>query len=476
MTESTVNEPSINEPSINEPSTNKLGTTMNSGVLGHLPFGVWHVKFLLIMAVAWAFDAMDTGIIAFVLPKLMKVWSLSPGQIGIIGSMGLVGMAIGAVLAGTLADKFGRKRVMIGMMVVYGLASLGCAESTSFEMLLLFRIIVGFGLGGQLPVAVTLISEYAPISHRGRMIVWVESSWAVGWLVAAIMAYFVIPDYGWEPAFYVGALPVLWAIVVAFTIPESAQYLEKQGNYDAARNIVGHIVHDAGTAGTVAVEAAKSAVVAINSDASDTTKSVKAFTVATLFSKPYLQRTLCLWIVWFGLVFSYYGIFMWLPTLLVKSGHTMIQSFSFVLWMTIAQIPGYAVAAYLIDCIGRKKTLSSFLLLCAVSAYFFGHATSSTEILVYGCAMSFFNLGAWGCIYTYTPEMYPTEGRATGSGWAAACGRCGGIVAPLVVGALFTGPDQFALIFGIFTGVLVIISLTLWFLGVETMNKDLDYI
>ncbi len=111
-----------------------------------------------------------------------------------------------------------------------------------------------------------------------------------------------------------------------------------------------------------------------------------------------------------------------------------------------------------------------------MAAIGFGLADSSTSIIAAGCLLSFFNLGAWGCIYTYTPEMYPTEGRATGSGWAAACGRCGGIVAPLVVGALFTGPDQFALIFGIFTGVLVIISLTLWFLGVETMNKELDYI
>jgi putative MFS transporter len=195
-----------------------------------------------------------------------------------------------------------------------------------------------------------------------------------------------------------------------------------------------------------------------------------------LWSAPYRKRTICLWILWFGMVYSYYGIFTWLPSLLVKSGHDLVKSFEFLLYMTLAQIPGYFVAAYLVDRIGRKPTLSGFLAACAGCAYLFGNAVTISDILLWGCLLSFFNLGAWGLLYTYTPEMYPTHARGTGVGSAAAFGRIGGILAPIVVGALFTGPDTFATIFAMFTAVLLIIALNVMLLGEETMNRSLEEI
>jgi putative MFS transporter len=176
------------------------------------------------------------------------------------------------------------------------------------------------------------------------------------------------------------------------------------------------------------------------------------------------------------MVYSYYGIFTWLPSLLVKSGHDLVKSFEFLLYMTLAQIPGYFVAAYLVDRIGRKPTLSGFLAACAGCAYLFGNAVTISDILLWGCLLSFFNLGAWGLLYTYTPEMYPTHARGTGVGSAAAFGRIGGILAPIVVGALFTGPDTFATIFAMFTAVLLIIALNVMLLGEETMNRSLEEI
>ncbi|SDD48802.1 MFS transporter [Sporomusa acidovorans] len=431
--------------------------------LENLPLGKWHWRLLGIIAVGWAFDAMDTGIVSFVLPKLMAIWQLSSAQIGFIGSMGLVGMAVGAALAGTLADYMGRKKVLAATLLIYGLGTGACGFAWSYESLLVFRFIVGFGLGGQVPVAVTLMSEYSPTKYRGRMIVLLESSWAFGWLAAAIISYLVIPKYGWQLAFYVGAFPVIWVFYLWWHVPESAHYLIKKGQLQQAHELVCSVERSLGVpCGEPPQE----------SDVAAPAKSV--FSLAKLFTGPYLKKTICLWILWFGVVFSYYGIFMWLPTLLVKAGHSMVQSFEFVLWMTLAQIPGYFTAAALVDKIGRKPTISAFLILCAGTAYMFGTAATWNEILIWGCLMSFFNLGAWGLMYTYTPELYPTEARASGTGWAGAFGRIGGMLAPLVVGAMFTGPDKFSLVFAMFAGVLIFIALNVLVLGEETMNKSLE--
>ena len=430
--------------------------------LSNLPLGNFHWKLLALTMLGWAFDSMDTGVVAFVLAKMVSSWELTSAQIGYIGSVGLAGMAVGAMLSGWLADFVGRKKLFAATLLIYSMATGLCGLSWNYESLLFFRFLVGFGVGGQLPVAVTLMSEYAPARYRGRMIVLLESSWAVGWLAASVIAYVIIPRYGWQVAFFIGALPALAVFYLWKLVPESVLYLVEKGRYAEAHAQVAKIEESLGVP------------VGEPPSADEVNSPSASFSFAELWSGPYLKRTICLWILWFGTVFAYYGIFTWLPSLLVKSGHTLIRSFEFVMWMTVAQIPGYFAAAYLVDKIGRKKTLVSFLLACAVCAYLFGNAKSYQEILLWGCLLSFFNLGAWGVLYTYSPEMYPTHARATGVGFAAAFGRVGGILAPIVVGMMMTGPEKFSTVFSMFTAVLVIIALDIAILGEETMRKSLD--
>ena len=161
--------------------------------LERMPVGSFHYKLLLVTGLGWLFDSMDTGLIAFVLPVLAKEWGLSPEQMGRIGRIGLIGMALGAVISGTLADRIGRKKVFTITVLMYALATGMCALAWSYESLLFFRFLVGFGLGGELPVAATLMSEYAPTKLRGRFIVLLESFWGIGWLVAACISYMIIP-------------------------------------------------------------------------------------------------------------------------------------------------------------------------------------------------------------------------------------------------------------------------------------------
>lgn len=431
--------------------------------LEKIPVSRFHYKLLLITGLGWMFDAMDTGIIAFVLPTLAKAWGLSAAQMGYIGSMGLVGMALGAIFAGTLADRFGRKWLFAATLVIYSVSTGLCSIAWNFESLLFFRFLVGFGLGGQLPVAVTLVSEYSPPAARGKFIVLLESFWGLGWLVAALIAYFVIPYYGWKSAFLIGALPAFYVFHVWRAVPESVRYLTNKGRLEEAHAIVSEMEQASGTKPVQEIVAPP-------------VQAKGATSFADIWSPQFARRTLVLWLLWFGIVYSYYGIFTWLPSLMVGQGYTVIKSFEYVLIMTLAQLPGYFSAAYLVDRIGRKTTLASFLALSAVSAYFFGQGGTPQTVLLWGSLMSFFNLGAWGVVYTYTPELYPTRIRAFGSGWAAAVGRIGGILAPTVVGYMITGEQGFSHVFMMFTGVMLVVAVIVWIAGEETKGKSLDEI
>jgi len=429
-----------------------------------LPVSKFHYLLLISAGLGWMFDSMDTGIISFVLPVLMKAWNLSPEQVGTIGSIGLVGMAIGAILSGTIADLIGRKKVFASTLIIYSLATGLCGLSWNFESLLFFRFLVGFGLGGQLPVAVTLVSEFSPTKHRGKFLVLLESFWAIGWLLASLVSYVIIPWLGWQSAFYIGAIPALYVFYLWKSIPESPRYLASKGQLAQAEAIVQTIELQSG------VQRA-----ATKHNTYQTSKTPPKMAVTELFSKKFIRRTIFLWLLWFGIVYSYYGIFTWLPSLLALKGFTLTKSFEYVMTMTLAQIPGYFSAAYLVDKMGRKPTLAIYLIGTAISAYFFGQSTDVQSILVLGSLMSFFNLGAWGLVYTYTPELYPTQARATGSGWAAGFGRVGGILAPVVVG-LMIGSYHLSSqsVFLMFAAVLILTALNVIILGEETKGRPLD--
>lgn len=429
-----------------------------------LPLGRFHYKLLLVTGLGWLFDSMDTGLIAFILPVLAKEWGLAPGQMGLIGSIGLIGMALGAVVSGTIADRIGRKKVFTITVLLYSIASAFCALSWNYECLLVFRFLVGFGLGGELPVAATLVSEYAPSRVRGRFIVLLESFWGLGWIAAACIAYFFIPVYGWRMAFLIGALPALYVCLIRMHMPESVRYLLAHGRVGEARQII------------VSLERQLHVPVAPFVSEKETVPVVAKASFRELWKKPFMSRTIMLWLVWFGINFSYYGIFMWLPSLVFQQGFTVVKTFEYVLVMTLAQLPGYYCAAWLVDKIGRKYTLSAFLLFSGVASYFFGHASTAAALMMWGSVMSFFNLGAWGVLYTYTPEQYPTAIRALGSGWAAGFGRFGGMAAPMMVGALLARSFGFASVFYMFALVFAAVAVIVMSLGVESKQKDLESI
>ncbi|MEU5841924.1 MFS transporter [Rhodococcus sp. NPDC047139] len=423
--------------------------------LDDLPFTGRHRRLLTGSGVGWALDAMDVGLISFVMAALAVQWDLSSTQLSWIGSIGFVGMAIGASLGGLLADRIGRRQVFAATLLVYGLATGAAALSTSVAVLIVLRFVVGLGLGAELPVASTLVSEFAPRKVRGRVVVALEAFWAVGWLLAALIGYFVVStsDDGWRWALAVGLVPAAYALVVRFGLPESVRYLESRGRYAEAEAIV----RDYERSANVAYVPGRDDGPETGED-DGTVAEAEPAPRRSVWAPHLRRRTAALWIVWFGINFSYYGAFIWLPSLLVAQGFDLVTSFGYTLVITLAQLPGYGVAAWLIEVWGRRLTLGVFLAGSAVSAGLFGLADTPGTIVAAGMALSFFNLGAWGALYAIGPELYPTPVRGAGTGSAAAFGRLASIIAPLLVPVLLDGGGN-GLVFGAFSAAFVVAAL-----------------
>jgi putative MFS transporter len=427
---------------------------------------LWTVLFL--SGIGWLFDAMDQGMMAGVMASIGKSWKLTPADLGLLGSASAVGMAIGAAVAGMVADRYGRRTVVTFTLVLYGLASAVSGISPNFTILLLLRFLTGLGLGGELPAASTLVSEFSPAKSRGRMVVLLESFWAWGWIAAALIAYLLIPIYGWRIGFFLGGIPALYAAYLRRNIPESPRYLEQKGRLEEADGIVRKMEQQAGI---------------INNEIAVTdlprNEKMSNITLADLWSKAYFRRTIVLWVLWLGINFGYYGFVLWTPTLLVGKGFSLVKGFQFTLIMSIAQLPGYYSAAYLIEKIGRKVVLVVYLIGTSLSAYLFGQAASAVTVLVFGCLLYFFSLGAWGAVYAYTPEVYPTRVRGSGAGWAAAIGRIGAIAAPYIVGLVYETKGKqagFTYVFLMLTIVFAVVAVVVALLGIETKGRTLDEI
>lgn len=387
-------------------------------------------KLLTVAGFAWLFDALDVGLLSFIIAALKSEWQLNTVQMGWLGSISSIGMAVGALFFGILADRIGRRDVLVLTLLLFSIGSGISVLATSFTIFAIIRFFVGAGLGGELPVASTLVSESVAPEKRGRIVVLLESFWAGGWICAALIAYFIIPRFGWRVAALGTALTAVYALYIRWQI------------------------HDP--------------VTVAKSERPTLLQNIRA-----VWSAPYAKATLMLWLLWFAVVFSYYGMFLWLPSVLVLKGYSLLNSFGYVLAMTLAQLPGYFTAAWLIEKWGRKWVLIVYLLGTALSAYYFGNAASLGNLLVSGALLSFFDLGAWGALYAYSPEQYPTAIRGTGTGMAAAFGRIGGIVGPLLVGYLLTAQVSVNAIFAIFTGAIIIGILAVALLGEETRGRVL---
>lgn len=431
--------------------------------LDGLPVNRFHWRLVFLSGLGWMFDGMDTILLALVLPALALAWGLSPTQVGLVGTVDRLGALCGAALAGLLADRYGRRVLFQSTLLVYSLGTGLLASATNLTSFLLIRFFVGVGLGGELPVVATLITELVPVKQRGQLVGFLSSFWTYGWLLAALVGLLIIPSFGWQAAFLVGALPALYVFVLRRGVPESPRYLISAGRYKEATEILQRM-------GVREKILDSNPAAAFNPE-------IPQPSVKLLFARHYLRRTILVWILWFSLFFTFYGIFIWLPSLLLARGLGLVRSLEYILLMTLAQVPGYLFAGYLADRVGRRWTFVALIFLSAISSGIFGTAVEPSQVLLWGVLLNFFYVGTYALTYAYTAEVYGTGVRATGTGWATAFGRAGAAIAPLTVGLLLESVPAAAgqaLIFYLMVGFFILAAISMAVLAVETKDKSLE--
>src|SRR5256886_1314764 len=305
--------------------------------LDRVPLSSFHWRLRILSGLGWMSDAMDVLMLSFLLTPIRGEFKLEPAGVGLIASATFVGMFIGAAAAGRLADRYGRRAVFTVTLVVFSIGSALSALAPTFETLLAARVIAGLGLGGELPVVATLVSELSPRVQRGRMIVLLESFWAYGTILAGIVAITVVANFGWRWGFAVGALPALYVAYLRRALPESPRFLAERGRAPEA-DAVGRRGERAGGGALLTLAPAVPPTRA------------RRTRLADLVSGRYARRTMMLWILWFGVVLTYYGIFLWIPSILATRGLSEVHSneffflSTFALFMALLLITAAAVA------------------------------------------------------------------------------------------------------------------------------------
>lgn len=422
-------------------------------------FGPFQIKLMIICGLGWAADAMEVLLIAFVLPAVGKEWGLTPAQMGFLGTAIFLGMLAGALVWGRLSDLVGRKIGFISTVAIDSIFGLLSALSPSFIWLVILRALTGFGVGGTLPVDYSIFAEYLPSRQRGRYLVLLEAFWALGAILAAGLAWLIVPTLGWRWLLVASAIPGFIIFFIRRHIPESPRFLIVNGKTEEARRVLEMV---AAANGRTLSNLPLQPVQQVKSKVSD-------------LLKPGLARTtLLLWLMWFSISLGYYGTFTWLPNFFRASGMALLPVYQNSFILALAQLPGYFSAAYLVEKWGRRRTLAFYLVASGVFTYLFAAANSITWLVGMGIWMSFFTLGAWGALYAYTPEAYPTKLRGTGMGTASGWTRIAGAIAPTLGAALMGQSVNLGLPLTIFAVAFVIAGGAAMLLPNETAAQPLS--
>ena len=423
--------------------------------------GRFQRRLMAIFGLVWAADAMQVVAVGFAAPSIAASFGLDMRTALQSGTLFFLGMFLGAALFGRLADRVGRRNVLIVTVAcdaVFGLAS---AFSPDFQWLLALRFLTGLAVGGTLPVDYAMMAEFLPPRNRGRWLVWLEGFWALGTLIVALTAWAAATwalGAPWKLIYIVAALPACIGIFLRLWVPESPMYLLRRDREPQARAIINRVRV---ANGTPALPEGARLILPPSAPAA----------AGGILAPGLARTTLAVLSVWFLVSLSYYGVFVWLPGKLATEGFGFVRGYGFLVVLALAQLPGYALAAWGVDNWGRQRTLRIFLMLSALGCLIF--VSASTAVLVAGALMlmSFALLGTWGALYALTPEVYPTTLRATGMGMAGAVARLGGLAAPSVLAVLAT--SNFNAMIGLFAALLVLAAVLSFAIGRETRGVSI---
>lgn len=368
---------------------------------------------LLAAAMGWALDAFDAMLYSLVLAMLMRDLGMSKTTAGSLGTLTLLASGIGGVLFGFLADRIGRKNALMTSILTYSVCSFASGLSTSIAMLALARFVLGLGMGGEWNTGATLVAESWPTELRAKAISIVQSSWALGFAAAALVAGPVSRYYGWRAVFFVGILPALVTLWIQRSVPESEMWQEHASS-----------THE---------QFAKDPLLP------SSRRSGAPF--ATIFRAPYVKHTIALLLFNFFGMFAWWGLFTWLPPYLslpVEQGGRGFGVMGMTTLMVVLNLcgmfPGYASFGWVADHIGRRNAFLSYSVIAALLIPLYASARSQTVLLVLGTLVAFFGTGIFSGSGIMGSEIFPTEVRARALGFTYNGARAMSSLAPLVIG------------------------------------------
>jgi putative MFS transporter len=370
---------------------------------------------------SWAFVAMEIIIISFTLSLFEKIFNLREFEKGLLASASLIGNIIGAVVFGRFSDRIGRRPLFQITLLWYSIFTALTAVSNTFYELFILRVLAGIGLGGMLVIDPALLSEFLPPKKRGKLMVSLDLFWPIGSFIALLLSYMFLEllNGNWRGLFLAAAFPAFIVALFRLLVPESPFFLAKTGKIEEAASVLFKLTGKN-----------------VNSE-SITFAIEEKGSYSELFTL-YKKRVIAMLAAWTSLNYTYYGLFLWLPTVL-----NILALYGNNIWFFLAlaflfQLPGYLSAMFLVEIWGRKRTLTVYLLLSGITGITMGLFTN--DVLLFTLSMllvSFFNLGAWGSVYPFTSELYPTKLRGKSFGLAEGIGKVIAVIAPLIFGALY---------------------------------------
>ncbi len=398
-------------------------------------FTAFHHRAVAVTGFAWTFVAMEILLIGFTVPVFQAIWGISGSLAGWIAASALAGSLVGSVAFGRLADRIGRRRIFVSAIFWYAAFTALTALAWGPWSVSAFRFLAGIGLGALLVVDPSMLSEYLPPQNRGRFLVFLDFFWPVGLLLATGLSWVFLDqvggDSGWRYLFLAASFPAFLAFLARLNLPESPHWLARQGRKAEAAEILEDITGRPVTADELTVpEEPRSSL-------------------RDLATEKLRGRSVMIVLVWIALNISYYGLFLWLPFVLQDEKDFAINVYLLLALSALSQFPGYAASIWLVERIGRKPTLTLFLALGGVSGLTFALADTQAVYVASLFFVGFFNLGAWGAVYPYTAELFPTRVRSTAFGMVEGFGKGAAIGGPYLFGALidWSGDTTLSLVF-----------------------------
>ena len=432
--------------------------------LDRLPVTRFHAKILIVAALSLLFDTLDTAVTGFVLASLRLTWKFDAQTIGVISALGLSGYLVGSFACGFVADHLGRKKTILFTLILYSIFSALRGLSNTVAEFAALNCLTWLFVGAESSTVPPYLAELWPARLRGKLVGWMMAFFGAGIALSPIWALLIIPNLGWRWAFFLTAPFAMVAGVMRSTLPESPRWLIRAGRAPEAESVMLRIESEVAKAtGT-----APAAIVRRSPSPQTSTTPVGP---RQLLGANYRSITLMLWLAWFaeyGVLYTYQT---FVPTMLSSEGRSIVNSFRYSVVIYSAVIPGYVLGGYVVEWLDRKYTIVLSFTAVAICGTIFGHSQSSEEILVSGGLTFFFLALGSTAIYAYTPELYPTEVRATAMGIASAWGRAGAVTLLLTFGHFFAARGKS--FFLISDMVLVIAAIAVLCLGPSTRGKQL---